>query len=126
MATAICAIYDPDARTLHWARAGHLPPLLIRGETVSISPAPRGPMLGARPDASYEEATLCLQLGDALLFFTDGLIERRGQSIDDGLAELRRVAGRPAADVGQLASRLLASSSSDTGDDTCVVAVSIG
>jgi serine phosphatase RsbU (regulator of sigma subunit) len=82
-------------------------------------------MLGARPDATYEEATVSLQLGDALIFFTDGLIERRGQSIDDGLAQLRRIASRPAADVGQLASTLLASSSSDTGDDTCLVAVSI-
>ncbi|HUN31773.1 MAG TPA: SpoIIE family protein phosphatase [Trebonia sp.] len=125
MATAICAVYDPDTRTLRWARAGHLPPLLIRNQAATTSPAPRGPMLGVRPDAVYEEATVSLQLGDALLLFTDGLIERRGQSIDDGLAELRDVASRPAEDVGQLASRLLASSSSDTGDDTCLVAVSI-
>jgi len=125
MATAICAIYDPATRTLRWARAGHLPPLLIRDEVARTSPPPGGPMLGVRPDASYEEATVRLQLGDALLFFTDGLIERRGQSIDDGLAQLRQVASGPATDVGQLASRLLASSSSDTGDDTCLVAVSI-
>jgi serine phosphatase RsbU (regulator of sigma subunit)/PAS domain-containing protein len=125
MATAICGIYDPGARTLRWAKAGHLPPLLIRDETACTVPAPRGPMLGAHPDATYEEATVSLRLGDALLFFTDGLIERRGQSIDDGLAQLRQIASCPAADMGQLASRLLASSSSDTGDDTCLVAVSI-
>jgi len=125
MATAICAIYDPAARTLRWARAGHLPPLLVRDETASTTPSPRGPMLGANADASYGAATVSLQLGDALLFFTDGLIERRGQSIDDSLAQLRRVASGPAGDVGELASRLLASSPSDTGDDTCLVAVSI-
>jgi len=125
MATAICAIYDPAARRLRWANAGHLPLLLVRDETARTAPPPRGPMLGVQPEASYEEATVSLQPGDALLFFTDGLIERRGQSIDDGLAELGQVASRPAADVGQLASRILASSSSDTGDDTCLVAVSI-
>jgi serine phosphatase RsbU (regulator of sigma subunit) len=125
MATAICAIYDPAARSLCWAKAGHLPPLLIRDETARPSPPPRGPMLGAHPDATYEEATVSLKLGDALLFFTDGLIERRGQSIDDSLAELEQSASRPVADVGLLASRLLASSSSDTGDDTCLVAISI-
>jgi serine phosphatase RsbU (regulator of sigma subunit)/PAS domain-containing protein len=125
MATAICAIYDPAARTLRWAKAGHLPPLLIRDEIARAVPSPRGLMLGADPDATYEEATVSLRLGDALLFFTDGLIERRGQSIDDGLARLEQIASRPAADVGQLASRLLAGSSSDTGDDTCLVAVAI-
>jgi serine phosphatase RsbU (regulator of sigma subunit) len=125
MATGICAIYDPAARTLRWARAGHLPPLLIRDGTARNCPSPRGPMLGVDPDATYEEATVSLRAGDALLFFTDGLIERRGQSIDDGVAQLRQVASHPAADVGQLASRLLAGSSSDTGDDTCLIAVSI-
>ena len=125
MATAICAIYDPAARTLRWARAGHLPPLLIRDGTASASPSPRGALLGANPGATYEEATVTLQLGDVLLFLTDGLIERRGQPIDEAMAQLARLASRPAGDIGQLATALLASSPSDTGDDTCLVAVSI-
>jgi serine phosphatase RsbU (regulator of sigma subunit) len=125
MATAICAIYDPAARTLRWARAGHLPPLLARGGAARVLPAPRGPLLGATPDATYQEATVTLQFGDALLFFTDGLIERRAQPLDDALAELARLASRPVTDVGELATSLLASASSDTGDDTCLVAVRI-
>ena len=68
---------------------------------------------------------ITLQLGDAIIFFTDGLIECRGQPIDDALAQLARLASRPAADISQLATDLLAGSSSDTGDDTCLVAVSI-
>jgi serine phosphatase RsbU (regulator of sigma subunit) len=125
MATAICAIYDPAARTLRWARAGHLPPLLIRDGAASTVPSPRGALLGASPGAIYEEATVTLQLGDAILFLTDGLIERRGQPIDEALAEFARLASRPADDIGQLATALLASAPSDTGDDTCLVAVSI-
>ena len=64
-------------------------------------------------------------MGDAILFLTDGLIERRYQSIDEAIAEFARLASRPATDIGQLATALLAGSPSDTGDDTCLVAVSI-
>ncbi|HEY6791407.1 MAG TPA: SpoIIE family protein phosphatase [Trebonia sp.] len=125
IATAICAIYDPATRTLRLAKAGHLPPLLIRDGTARVSLSPGGPLLGADPDATYEEAIITLQLGDAIIFYTDGLIERRGQSIDESMAQLARLASRPATDIGQLATDLLAGSPSDTGDDACLVAVSI-
>jgi serine phosphatase RsbU (regulator of sigma subunit) len=125
MATAICAIYAPEARSLRWARAGHLPPLLVRdGIARAVSP-PRGPLLGASPAATYEEATLALGCGDALLLFTDGLIERRGESLDDSLSQLARLASGHVTDVGQLASGLLERAGSDTSDDTCLVAISI-
>jgi PAS domain-containing protein len=125
MATAICAIYHPPTRTLCWARAGHLPPLLIRDGMASACPPPRGRLLGAAPDAMYEEATVTLQFGDAILFFTDGLIERRGQPLDDAIAQLARLASRPVTSVGELATHLLASAPSDTGDDSCLVAIGV-
>lgn len=40
-ATAVCGIYDPDTRCLRWARAGHLPPVLVRGRRPGPSPWPR-------------------------------------------------------------------------------------
>jgi serine phosphatase RsbU (regulator of sigma subunit) len=125
IATAICAIYDPATRTLRLAKAGHPPPLLIRDGTARVSLSPGGPLLGADPDATYEEAIITLQLGDAIIFYTDGLIERRSQSIDEAMAQLARLASRPATDIGHLATDLLAGSLSDTGDDACLVAVSI-
>jgi serine phosphatase RsbU (regulator of sigma subunit)/PAS domain-containing protein len=125
MATAICGIYDPPTRTLRWARAGHLPPLIIRDGTASTEALPGGPLLGAEPDASYQEATIQLEFGDALVLFTDGLIERRGQVLDDALANLEQLASRPVCDIGEFADHLLTSAPSDTGDDTCLVAVRI-
>jgi hypothetical protein len=124
-ATVVCGIYDPAVRTLRWARAGHLPPLLIRDGTARPLPPPDGILLGADPDASYQEATVTLQLGDAVVLFTDGLIERRGQALDDALAHLARLASRPVVGIGEFADWLLASAPSDTGDDTCLVAVAI-
>jgi serine phosphatase RsbU (regulator of sigma subunit) len=126
MATAICAIYDPADRTLRWARAGHPPPLLMRDGTASVPAMPDGRLLGISQDASYQEETLQLQLGDTIVLFTDGLIERRDQPVDQALAHLAQLASRHAGeDVGQFAGNLLAATPSDTGDDTCLLAVRI-
>jgi len=123
--TAICGIYDPRNRTLRWARAGHLPPVMVRSGTARTLTLPEGMLLGAEPDASYQEATIRLRPGDALLMFTDGLVERRDQSLDDALRALTNLASQPVHDIGTFADHLLARSASDTGDDACLVAVGV-
>jgi Stage II sporulation protein E (SpoIIE)/ANTAR domain/GAF domain len=123
--TAICGTYDPRNRTLRWARAGHLPPVVVRSGTARMLTLPEGMLLGTEPDASYQEVTISLRPGDALLMFTDGLIERRDQSLDDALHALTNLASRPVHDIGTFADHLLARSASDTGDDACLVAVSV-
>ena len=50
IATAICGIYDPLTRTLRWARAGHLPPLIVRDGVARTLPVPSGVLLGAQAD----------------------------------------------------------------------------
>jgi serine phosphatase RsbU (regulator of sigma subunit) len=126
--TVICGIYRPESRVLRWARAGHLPPVLVRDGAADALPLPGGVLLGMDPDARYEEVTLQLELSDTLLFFTDGLIERRSESIGDALGEFVTAAGR-AADLDvtarTCADRLLAGATSDTDDDACLVAVRI-
>jgi PAS domain-containing protein len=125
LATAICGLYDPADRSLRWARAGHLPPILVRDGRAGQFPQPEGLLLGADPDARYTEEVTTLRLGDTLLMFTDGLIERRDEPIDDALATLLHVASRPVGDIGDYADLLLAEAASDTGDDACLVAVRI-
>jgi serine phosphatase RsbU (regulator of sigma subunit) len=130
--TVVCGLYNPDASMLRWARAGHLPPVLVRGRTACQLPLPSGVLLGMDPDASYEEATQPLRPGDTLLLFTDGLIERRGESIVDVLGEfVTTVAPVPGGQDGPeptaaaQADRILATAVSDTDDDACLVAVRI-
>jgi len=125
LGTAICGLYDPADRSLHWARAGHLPPILVRDGWAGQLPLPEGLLLGADPDARYTEEVTTLRLGDTLLMFTDGLIERRDEPIDEALATLLQVASRPVGDIGDYADLLLAEAASDTGDDACLVAVRI-
>jgi len=130
--TVVCGLYNPDTYVLRWARAGHLPPVLMRGGAARELPLPGGVLLGMDPDAAYEEATQSLQPGDTLLLFTDGLIERRGESIVDVLGEfVATVAPGPDGPDGPeptaaaQADRILASAVSDTDDDACLVAVRI-
>ena len=123
--TAICGLYDPVGRALRWARAGHLPPILVRDGRACTLSLPRGLLLGADPDASYAEMTTPLRLGDVLLLFTDGLIERRDRPIDDALGSLLQIAEQPAGDIGSYADYLMDKTSSNTDDDACLVAVHV-
>jgi hypothetical protein len=124
--TVICGLYNPETRVLRWARAGHLPPVLLRGGTARELPLPGGVLLGMDPDACYEEATQALEPGDSLLLFTDGLIERRSESIEDVLGEFVATVTASHSGSGELtaaarADQVLASAVSDTGDDACLV-----
>ena len=110
---------------LRWAQAGHFPPVLVRDADASQLAAPSGLLLGADPDASYTEASASLRAGDTLLLFTDGLIERRNEPIDQSLEALLRIAGRPVTDISGYADHLVGLASSDTDDDACLVAVRI-
>jgi Stage II sporulation protein E (SpoIIE)/ANTAR domain len=123
--TVVCGRYDPETRRLRWARAGHLPPVLVRDGKAEMLPLPGGVLLGLDPEAEYEEVTLSLRSGDALLLFTDGLIERRADSISDALREFTAAAVPSGPDATSHADRILASAISDTGDDACLVAVRI-
>jgi serine phosphatase RsbU (regulator of sigma subunit)/PAS domain-containing protein len=123
--TAVCGLFEPADRTLHWARAGHLPPILVRDGVARHLDLPQGVLLGADPDADYEDATTALRPGDTLALFTDGLVERRDESIDDSLTSLLAFAADPAGDIASFADHLLGHARSDTSDDACLVAVRV-
>jgi anti-sigma regulatory factor (Ser/Thr protein kinase) len=109
-ATCIYAIYDSVDGTCELASAGHLPPLLVRpdgtSEFIDLSPAP--PLgIGASPISSR---TLQIQDGSLLMMYTDGLVEKRTEDIDEGLARLRAAfaAGSPKQPLGELCAASLA------------------
>ncbi|MGH3275806.1 MAG: SpoIIE family protein phosphatase [Streptosporangiaceae bacterium] len=125
LSTAVCGLYDPPARSLRWARAGHLPPVLVRGGIAETLPLLDGVMLGAEADASYQEGTLSLEPADTLVMFTDGLIERHAEAIDDSLDALLGLASGPVTDIADFADYLLSTARSDTSDDACLVALQV-
>jgi serine phosphatase RsbU (regulator of sigma subunit) len=123
--TVICGRYSPGSQLLRWARAGHLPPVLVRDGSATLQPMPEGLLLGVRPDCEYEQFQLPLHAGDTLFFYTDGLIERRAASISDALAEFAAAAVPVGPDLSEHVARILASAASDTGDDACLLAVRV-
>lgn len=123
-ATLVLARYRPWDRTLTWAHAGHLPPLLVRDGTARFLTPPYGIMLGATADCSYEERHFTVAPGDHLLLYTDGLVERPGEDIAVGLDRLARRAGgavRAADGVERLAVRLTEALSPSRRDDICLL-----
>ncbi|MEV4439952.1 SpoIIE family protein phosphatase [Streptomyces sp. NPDC049577] len=124
-ATVVIARYEPARRRLTWAQAGHPPLLLLRGGRAQFLTHPRGILLGATPDASYGEAEFRLEPGDHLLFYTDGLVERPREHIDEGanrFADAARQAIRSdgTGSLGPLLSSLLRD---ERRDDVCLLDV---
>jgi hypothetical protein len=128
-ATAICATFDPFDRTVEYACAGHPPPLRISasGEVGYLESCRTTPLSTGVVDAETE--TITLGAGDTILFYTDGLIERRRRPLDDGLARLARVAPAHclATPTGGELAALVAEMTRDwpSEDDTCVVTLTM-
>jgi len=77
--TCFYALLDAQNKTLSYTNAGHCPPMLIRGgECLRLKEG--GPVLGVFPREPYVDADLCLQSGDCLVLFTDGVTEARNAS----------------------------------------------
>jgi serine phosphatase RsbU (regulator of sigma subunit) len=125
MATAICGLYDPETRSLRWARAGHLPPVLVRRGAAELLALPRGGMLGVIAEATFDEERLDLAPDDMLLMYTDGLIERRDRDLDEALEGLLTLTASAPGSMEQRLDYLLTHSNADTDDDTCIVGVQL-
>jgi anti-sigma regulatory factor (Ser/Thr protein kinase)/putative methionine-R-sulfoxide reductase with GAF domain len=85
MATVIYATINLDTWAVDFARAGHPYPLLIHAdESATFLSDAGGPPLGTGAVAVYDEQRVTLSAGETLLFYTDGLIERRGRALSEG------------------------------------------
>jgi phosphoserine phosphatase RsbU/P len=73
--TAVLAEYEPTARRLTYVNAGHNAPILRRANATLERLDVGGLPLGIEPDVEYETATVEVRPGDALIFYTDGVVE---------------------------------------------------
>jgi PAS domain S-box-containing protein len=130
-------VYDAWSRTLSFSNAGHVPPLLIRGHDVSqLEILDRGVLLGVRGKGvpglpTYREENRYLAPGSTLVFYTDGLIDRRqradgnGHYSDAEVMQMLRQAVRDSADgtVEQIAAAAETAVPGEIDDDMAVVVV---
>jgi PAS domain S-box-containing protein len=106
MFTIVYAILYATEQTIAWAAAGHLPPL-IRSEDGATRYLERGGGLMGIEDARYETFREPLRSGDVLVLYTDGLVERRGESLDAGLERLAAAVAAGPDNPGALAEHVL-------------------
>jgi serine phosphatase RsbU (regulator of sigma subunit) len=124
IASAVVARFHPESRSVEWAQAGHPAPLRTRGGATVELDRPAGPLLGAVPDPTYETARFTLAHSDLLVFFTDGLIERRGQALEEGLKPVITTLNEITAEdrPAPLADLLARLRRANPNDDTCILA----
>lgn len=105
MATCFLAFIGSDG-AVQFTSAGHLPPLIVGRDGTSWVEDPQEPALGAAYH-TYSHANFELPRDSSLLVFTDGLVERRGASIEDGLERLRAAVSQPWESLEVLSTRVL-------------------
>ncbi|MEI7031735.1 GAF domain-containing SpoIIE family protein phosphatase [Streptomyces pratensis] len=112
----------------HYAAAGHPAPLLVThdGETRYLTGG-RSMLLGMDPAEQRPAAVERLPPGSTLLLYTDGLIERRAEGLDRGLARLRQHAAALAREpLEAFCDELLTGLADDGTDDVAMIAVRTG
>ena len=108
MATLVCARVDPETGTVTLARAGHPPPIMVSGEgAVELLEGGLAPPLGVVPAIGGEETDVDLPTGATIYFYTDGLVERRRESLDQGLLRLQASLRGTPADLEQTCDRIV-------------------
>jgi serine phosphatase RsbU (regulator of sigma subunit) len=91
MATVLYAVFEPGLNQLHVSLAGHFPPVIaLPGHPAELTEVRLGALIGMAPTAQRPVTTLPVPPGALLCFFTDGLVERPGEVIDEGLDRLCR------------------------------------
>jgi putative methionine-R-sulfoxide reductase with GAF domain len=89
MATVLYAVIDPGLDRMHICLAGHFPPVIAYpGRPAALAKVETGVIIGVADPVRRPVTTVPIQPGTLLCFYTDGLIERPGELIDDGLARL--------------------------------------
>jgi PAS domain S-box-containing protein len=129
-ATLVYAEVDPATGTACCASAGHLPAVLLRaGAPPEMFMDGRSAPLGVPGRDARPQAAFTLAPGEGFLFYTDGLVERRGEGIDAGLGRLLRVVEGHAAAPPDALVRTLAEVLLEEGagrDDVCLLAFRLG
>ncbi|MCZ2524702.1 ATP-binding SpoIIE family protein phosphatase [Streptomyces sp. HB2AG] len=123
LATCVYAVYDPIHRTLTLANAGHISPVLARpeGGPSELLQIPHGAPIGVG-GVAFETVEVPVPDGSWLVLCTDGLVEVRGQGIDDGLADLCRAVIDPGQTPEEVCDAILGRvHSEDRQDDVALL-----
>ncbi|MEV6165483.1 SpoIIE family protein phosphatase [Streptomyces sp. NPDC052052] len=125
IATCAYAVHDPNEGQLVYASAGHLPILVCDEDgTVHRAEDPTGPPLGTG-GWIHTSGTIALPPGSTAVLYTDGLVERRSEDIDEGVAALERALSGAKGSPQVVCDRLIRSLgvTAEHDDDVAVLVV---
>jgi serine phosphatase RsbU (regulator of sigma subunit)/anti-sigma regulatory factor (Ser/Thr protein kinase) len=126
MATLVYGEFDSMSSRMRFVRAGHPPPL-VRTPDGSVHPVNGHGSLpvGVSHNARYEASLLDLAPDTTLLLYTDGLVERRGETLEDGIARLERVLAEAPKSLEELCDHVIETAAPDPerADDIAVLAL---
>jgi PAS domain S-box-containing protein len=125
MATVLYLVLDRETGELSFSAAGHPPPLVLAPDGPRFLEGGRSVPIGASDPAVFREASAVLPPGSSLLLYTDGLVERRDEPLDQRLDKLASVAGDAEGDLNGLCERVIDAvlGDGDPGDDVALLAV---
>jgi GAF domain-containing protein/anti-sigma regulatory factor (Ser/Thr protein kinase) len=123
--TILTMLFDPSTNELRYASAGHPPALVIEADRSSrFLEGGRSVPLGLQFDVPRPQALEILSAGAVLVLYTDGLIERRDEPLDEGLRRLGSIGTRSVgAPLAEVADRLLELVAEDRHDDVALLVV---
>lgn len=126
VATLVYAVVDPERCEVHYLSAGHPAPLVVGADgSVSFLEHGRTLPLGLGGSSQPVHGTVKLALGATVLLYSDGLIERRGESLDDGLARLGEACAGRVGDLEELCDHVVEAmaQAGPAEDDVAVLAL---
>jgi sigma-B regulation protein RsbU (phosphoserine phosphatase) len=89
LATVLYAVFEPGLGQLHVSLAGHFPPVIARpGKPAELAEVRLGALIGLAPLTRRPVTTVPVPPGALLCFYTDGLVERPGEVVDEGITRL--------------------------------------
>lgn len=118
--TAWIGAFDPTTRTLTYACGGHPPPLLVAGDEIARLDGANTALVGI-PQGDRYSVSVHVPFGASILLYSDGLIETRRSSIDDGIDRLEAAVLGLGLDPNVLSEAMLAGSPKD--DDTILAVI---
>lgn len=128
-ATLFLGILDPTNGSLQYVNGGHEFPLLVNSAGIKERLTPTGPVVGLFPGARYEIRSVCLEPGDILVAFTDGVTEAMNSNAEQfGLERLHLLMTRPVSTAAEILDRIQTGvhehiGGADPSDDITLLAV---
>jgi serine phosphatase RsbU (regulator of sigma subunit) len=121
LATVLCATVDMEARQLSITSAGHLPLLLLANGDSRYLDMEIGLPIGVEEGTVYRSTTVTVPPEATVVAFTDGLVERRGESLDEGLERLRTAATGDDVGLPELLGRLVSDMANGRSEDDIAI-----